>query len=297
MKRLKSLILLLSLLAGLVAVIPAMAQDDDTGDEELPVLVEVEGTVAFETVEDDDEITVGGVVIAPAGAFNPADLTEGDLVLVTGYLLNDDTVQAIALEVLEEAEDEPEATPEATEEMTPEATEEMPPEATEEMTPEATEEVAECVPDSHPVANALAEEFEMDVATIVGWHCGGFGFGEIARALLLAEGSEDTDAQAYLDMKADGMGWGQIMRESDMHPSELAPGRVIGGGPPDHAGPPEDRGRPDHAGPPDDRGRPDHAGPPDDRGRPDHAGPPDNRGGGNGNGNGNGRGGGGGRGR
>ena len=309
MKRLKSLILLLSLLVGLLAAIPALAQEEtpEPDEDDMAVLVEIEGEVAFETIDGEDEITVGGVIIAPAGAFNPADLTAGDVVRVTGYLLNDDTIQATDLEVLEEAEDDPEATPEATEEMTPEATEEMTPEATEEMTPEATEEmtpeateeVSECVPDTHPVANSLAEEFELDVQTIIGWHCDGFGFGEIARALLLAENSDDNDAQAYLDMKAGGMGWGQIMRDADVHPSELAPGRVIGG-PPDHAGPPEDRGRPEGAGPPEDRGRPEGAGPPDDRGRPDNAGNGNGRGNGNGNGrgggNGNGRGGGGGNG-
>lgn len=69
------------------------------------------------------------------------------------------------------------------------------------------------------------------------WHCDGFGFGEIARALLLGElgDIEDGDEvigvtpQEILDMKASGMGWGQIKKQFNVHPSQLAPGQVISG--------------------------------------------------------------------
>src|SRR5690606_16994988 len=57
-----------------------------------------------------------------------------------------------------------------------------------------------CYRPGHPVATALAAEFELDYDVVMGWHCDGFGFGEIARALLLAEQTEGTDAQDLLDM-------------------------------------------------------------------------------------------------
>jgi hypothetical protein len=81
----------------------------------------------------------------------------------------------------------------------------------------------------HPVATALSEEFEVDYDTVMGWHCEGFGFGEIAKALLLEEQSEDLTAEDFLQMRTDGLGWGQIMKDSDVSPSDLAPGRVISG--------------------------------------------------------------------
>jgi hypothetical protein len=80
----------------------------------------------------------------------------------------------------------------------------------------------------HPVLTALATEFELDYDTLQDWRDQGFGIGEIARALLLAEQLDDgeTDADAILAMRSE-MGWGQIMQEYDVHPSDLAPGRVI----------------------------------------------------------------------
>jgi hypothetical protein len=93
---------------------------------------------------------------------------------------------------------------------------------------DACEETGDtCFREGHPVAEALADEFEEDYDTIMGWHCEGFGFGEIARALLLAEQSEEYTAEDFLQMKADGLGWGQIKKEAGVSPSDLAPGRVI----------------------------------------------------------------------
>lgn len=80
---------------------------------------------------------------------------------------------------------------------------------------------------NHPVAEALAASFEVDYATIMGWHCDGFGFGEIARALLIADIDGAVTAQELLDMFISGLGWGEIKKQYDIHPSELAPGQVI----------------------------------------------------------------------
>jgi len=50
--------------------------------------------------------------------------------------------------------------------------------------------------------------------------CDGFGFGDVTRAFLLAEGSEDgSTARDFLDWKAAGEGWGHIIHESDMRSS------------------------------------------------------------------------------
>lgn len=81
--------------------------------------------------------------------------------------------------------------------------------------------------DPHPVGMRLAEAFDVPYGQIMDWHCDGFGFGEIARALILGELNEEgVTAQDVLDMKDSGLGWGQIKKEFDVHPSELAPGQV-----------------------------------------------------------------------
>jgi hypothetical protein len=326
MKRnaIKLFVLVLAMI--LMTSLPAAAQDDDPI---IDPLFEIIGEISFV----DGDILVDGIIVAPASAFIPATLSDGDTVLVIGFLLNDDTLQAVSLEVItlitvtgEVMVDEngmlvvgsvvlgaPEDYPELQlgDEVTvvffftaagelrilsvtvieadeeddpePEETAEPEPEITPEPEPDETPEPTVCVPLTHPVANRLAAEFEVDVTEILGWHCDGFGFGEIARALLMAEADDDLDYEDYLALKAGGLGWGQIMQTTGLHPSALAPGRVISG-----QGNRDGRpgGRPDHAGPPEDRGGgpPDHAGPPEDRGggRPDHAGPPGNRpGGGN----------------
>ncbi len=119
---------------------------------------------------------------------------------------------------------------------------------------------------NHPVAEALAASFEVDYATIMGWHCDGFGFGEIARALQIAYLDETVTAQELLDMSASGLGWGQIKKLYDIHPSEMAPGQVISArarerfefegetesGPPGRIGKPDNPGKsgmaPGHSG-------------------------------------------------
>ena len=64
------------------------------------------------------------------------------------------------------------------------------------------EEPTGCFFPSHPVAEALASEFEVDYEVIISWHCDGFGFGEISRALLLAETLGDVTAEELLALKA-----------------------------------------------------------------------------------------------
>ncbi|MFW5748948.1 MAG: hypothetical protein ACOCYT_04970 [Chloroflexota bacterium] len=298
-------LLVLAALAVMLAL-PALAQEEggeDVDDDGIAdPLVTLIGEVAFV----DDEITVDGVIVAPASAFIPADLNEGDEVMVTGYLLNDDTL--LAAELVPYIADDPEPTEDPT--LDPEPTDDpLPPEPTEdplppEATPDPTPLPDNCVPLTHPIAVQVADEFDVNVEYVVELHCEGYGFGNIIRAFLLTEENEELDVEALLAQAEEG-GWGAILRESGLHPSALAPGRVIGGppwarddddaredenerrgGPPDDrpGGPPDDRpgGPPDDrpGGPPDDR----PGGPPDDRpgGPPDDrpGGPPDDRPGG-----------------
>jgi len=89
-----------------------------------------------------------------------------------------------------------------------------------------TGETGGCNREGHPVATRIAEAFDASYDEVMTMHCDGFGFGEIARAFLLAEGSEHgSSAQDFLDRKAAGEGWGHIIHDSGMHPSDLAPGR------------------------------------------------------------------------
>jgi hypothetical protein len=219
----------LALLLALALTAPLLGQDadpalEDMTDDEAMILV---GPISFNengdivltsTDEETGEVTTW--IIAPASAFIPANVAEGDIVIIIGRLLPDGmTVQAITFEFF--VEEEPEATPEMTPE--PEATPEMTPEP--EVTPEPVFET--CGNANHPVAARLSQEFGVSQEEIVAMHCAGNGYGNIARALLLARAAgEGVTAWEYLERHQNGEGWGHIMRESGMHPSELAPGRI-----------------------------------------------------------------------
>jgi hypothetical protein len=222
----KALITILALM--LMIGVPLAAQDDvitdELTDEDAIVLV---GTINF-TVDGDLVMTTTNeetgademFIIAPAGAFRPSSVEDDDVVIIVGRLLPDGlTVQAAEFEFFVEEEDE-----EAVEEPV-EAVEEPVEEEVEE--PIDEEPVESCGNSSHPVAARLAEAFEMSADDIMAMHCDGNGFGNIARALLLAENDLDgATAQDFLDRHHGGEGWGQIVRESGMHPRDFAPGLI-----------------------------------------------------------------------
>lgn len=87
-------LLLILAVASSGVLAPQRAVRAQDGDDEDPLLVEIRG---FVEVLSDDEIVVSGVTVAPAGAFNPSTLQLGDEVIITGYLLGDDTIQAVSL--------------------------------------------------------------------------------------------------------------------------------------------------------------------------------------------------------
>jgi hypothetical protein len=320
--------IMFGLLAIAAAVIfigpqPRVQAQDTSGGDTFDVLVEITGP--FHVV--DGQVTIGEVIVAPAGAFQPALLYEGEIVTVTGYLLNDDTLQAVSLVVEEDLDgdglvDKQDNCPEVANEDQLDTDEDDIGDAcdpdqmdtdgdevvnSKDNCPEVAnpnqedtdedfvgdlcdpdqmdtdgdlvvdaedncpllanadqadtdgdgvgdvceaepaveeEEPAEelCMRDDHPVALALANEFAYQYdddadhaySVIADWHCSGKGFGEIARALLIAEKFEGEEgetvtADELLAMREAGQGWGQIKKEYGVKPSDLAPGRVISG--------------------------------------------------------------------
>ncbi len=88
----------------------------------------------------------------------------------------------------------------------------------------------ECLKNTtHPVATRLAEALGVSYAEIMGWHCKGYGFGEIARAYLIARKSSMT-VQQILDARKAGKGWGEILKEAGVDPGDVAPGQIMGKG-------------------------------------------------------------------
>lgn len=232
------------IILSFVLALPIHAQDSLSDDAIGDITITFDGYVHFDEVS--GEIMIGGFVIAPAGAIPPSLLSEGQYVVITGKFLNDETFQLTDIDVNaeepteDEVVDEPPA--EATEEPTAEATEEPSAEVTPDPTDDTEEEAtADCVPSTHPVANRIANEFGVDVETVIAMHCAGNGFGNITKAFILAEAantSEDgteidpsllIDPQSFLDAHKGGQGWGHIIKESGLHPSDLAPGRRING--------------------------------------------------------------------
>ncbi len=367
-----ALFVLAAMILSTAALLPghtALAQGGDE-DGDIPVLIEITGTV--EVIED-DMIVVDGYIIAPAGAFNPSMLNVGDEVAITGYLLDDDTLQVVSLVVItddvdqdgveneldncpdtynpdqedtdgdgvgdactdgdgdgvtdsedncpatynpdqedldedgvgdlcdedadgddvpdtadnclllanpDQADEDGDGVGDACEDADGDGTADgldncpdvyNPDQAdldedgvgdlcdedadgddvldTEDNCPavfnpdqadedgngvgdaceEEEPEADSCVDSEHPVAATLAEAFDVDYATIMGWHCEGIGFGNIARALLLAEQSDGMTAEEILMEAENGNGWGAIIRESGVSPSELSLGRIISG--------------------------------------------------------------------
>jgi hypothetical protein len=113
--------------AALLAM-PLFAQGNSPGSGNT---ITVTGPMSFAN----DQITVAGYIIAPAGAFQPSQYNEGDVVTITGDLLPDGiTIQVITIVLVINSTPEATQSPEATQ--TPEVTET--PEGTE--TPEATDD-------------------------------------------------------------------------------------------------------------------------------------------------------------
>jgi hypothetical protein len=84
-------LLLILFLDNFVLIRINHALEDDEGEDEFPVLTEIEGTV--EIIKDDLIVVDGYYATVPADVFDPSELNVGDPVRVTGILSNDDTIQ------------------------------------------------------------------------------------------------------------------------------------------------------------------------------------------------------------
>jgi hypothetical protein len=259
--------LLLLVLVSLLLMIPVAAQEIVGNLDELEI-GGIAGHIHFD--EDGDVYIIGyfldedGIVytdkffLAPAGVISPSLLEEGQYVEVTGVYLNDDTFKltGIITEGLCDpagdvvcVEDPPVEEPDC--DATPPeecpVVEDPPVEGPDcDATPPEECPVVEevCTPDGHPVAARIADAFDVSACEVEAQHDDGNGFGNIAKAYLLAEAYNQAlldaalangveldpalllDAQAYLTMHAEGMGWGQIVKASGVSPSDLAPGKL-----------------------------------------------------------------------
>lgn len=227
------LALMMFAFASLGLVAAAFAQDPTPEPTEIDLTI-ITGAVE---VRADGVITVGGVILDVNPLLLPPVLANGDIVLVTGVFIDEITLVVVSFELFaEEVTPTPTVDPLATltptvdplATVTPTVDPLLTPTVDPLLTPTA---VALCGNQNHPVAQRIAETFEVTYEEVMALHCDGNGFGNIVRAYALAEAAEDgTTAQDYIDRHQNGEGWGQILRDSDVHPSELAPGRVLRGG-------------------------------------------------------------------
>ena len=217
MKRLTWVITLTALM--LVLALPVLGQTATPTLLPTPApgsVVMVVGPVEFV----DGDIMVNGYIIAPANAFQPAILTEGQVVIIIGLLLPDGvTIQATEFEYFEDAAETPTPTPTFTPSPTPDPrTPTVTPTATPTANVVTVTPTIVVVTVTPPVrTTAIAEPsgrtpacsgLWCELQEIMGWHCAGFGFGEIARAYLLAEETGVVPA-TYFALKSGGQGWGQ----------------------------------------------------------------------------------------
>jgi len=225
------------MLGGVSAV---MAQEDTSESELPPVIVDVTGVVvSFDTTT--GLVTLEGGVFVVVAVDNPDFLVEvGMEFTFSGELGDDGTLVADTVVSADDAEDEGEETDaddaddaddegEETDEVCGFEGEEGEEGTTDEGTTEegdAEEGDGGC----HPVLEVLSDAFEVPYDELQDLRDEGYGIGEIARAYLLAEAA-GVDVSEITDLRDSGMGWGQIMKEyPDVHPSDLAPGSVIGNG-------------------------------------------------------------------
>lgn len=85
----------------------------------------------------------------------------------------------------------------------------------------------------HPHGQDLAARYEVEYDEIMALFCDGYGFGEIEIAFNLADESE-LSVEEITEMRAEGMGWGQIRKELGAQPGlgNGKPNPGNGGNPP-----------------------------------------------------------------
>lgn len=93
-------------------------------------------------------------------------------------------------------------------------------------TPEPTEEPSVC----HPVALLIGAMFGETCADIEAMHDSGIGFGVIGRAYLTAAALDgEVTAEQLIELHQSGAGWGEIMKQYDVHPGGKGLGAIMSG--------------------------------------------------------------------
>lgn len=194
-----------------------------TGDPEAGEPITVVGVI--EQLE--PEIMVAGYNIAPRGTFNPSTLNVGDLVMITGTLNNGgDTIHATSLVILVAGDDECETgddDDDAGDDDDDDAGDDDDDDAGDDAGDDADDDECDdddddgegngvCANLDHPVTLRLEEAYGISAEQITEWRCDGFGYGQIAKFLALAE-LEGIDPQEIFDRMAAGEGWGQILKD------------------------------------------------------------------------------------
>ncbi|MBZ0309066.1 MAG: hypothetical protein K8I82_23580 [Anaerolineae bacterium] len=197
----------------LIFILAAGVSAQEAEDDFPPVLIDLTGVL--EAIDQEaGTLTVSGVTVQIDFASLPDDLVPGISITVSGELLDDGTIAADLVVVAPE-DDEEEESPSSCGYQ----------DETTEAAPEAVDN-EKC----HPVLDILSEAFEVPYEDLEALREDRYGIGEIARAYLLAEAA-GVDVQEVIDLRDSGLGWGQIKKEyPDVHPSDLAPGSVIGNG-------------------------------------------------------------------
>ena len=131
--------------------------------------------------------------------------------------------------------------------------------------------------ETHPVAQSMAEHYDVDSGQIMNWFCGsdqapGLGLGQIMLALRKQDESGPS-AQEMLRRRIEGEGWGQIWQDLGLLGKKNADDL------PERAGPKDDKkSNDDDSSPGDEKGPPDHANSRSNRESSDGDGPPGNAG-------------------
>lgn len=203
------------------AATPTAAPGDD-----LDVRIEVTGVIESVTPQNQNVsivlLTDGTSILVNPASQGVSDLQPGQTITVIASMDDDDEQLVAKTITVVVATEEPTAAP------TTEPTAAPTMEPTQPATPAATAAVTCGGPNQHPVAARLADAFGVSYDEVMGWHCKGYGFGEIAKAYLLADKTGKTPDE-FFAMRAAGEGWGQIVKDAGVKPNELAPGQVIKG--------------------------------------------------------------------
>lgn len=86
-------------------------------------------------------------------------------------------------------------------------------------TPPADEELGCTKADPHPAGLTLAERYGVGYQEMMGWFCGGFGFGEIDLAYGLSR-ETGVSVEEVFTMRSSGLGWGEIKQQLGVLPGK-----------------------------------------------------------------------------